>query len=508
MTDDLNKMKLEIERERLEIERIRVENELEIKKLEIRGSSFTNPLFLGVCAAALGLISNALIAFLNGEYQRELEKTKTESSLILESVKTEGDREAASMNLQFLVESGLVKDPTLTERIQKLVVDTTPTLPGANKQSNLTLLQRNPSFRTLLVLHNGNIIRGKRWSLDDDFFERTGKIDFNLSGGACIDEHFCVVIGDRNHYATRFSLALPNTISPHNDTIENKEKILLSATEEKLDIEAVAYEKDYFLFVGSHSVSRENGCRREQRHGVYLLPKPNLVNNAFNFSEGALPVGIKKASLDYILSQNKIFSPFYDMLLQRGGVNIEGAALDGDTVLFGIRAPSGVRKIRLLKLRKSDFFEGKEPEPDILEIDVDREGIGIRDMVKVKNGFLFLTGDSHAEAPPDLMVECDHKDVLKSDNPKRTVGNGKNVGNPFELYFWNGKNSKAQLIGTILGTFPNIEDIVKAEGLVVLPRPWSSEEAISILIFFDGINNGAPTSFEIPLSLLSNTLGK
>ncbi|UJP08282.1 MAG: hypothetical protein LZF84_04040, partial [Nitrosomonas sp.] len=250
------KMELEIERERLHIEQIRVENDFELKKLELRKSSFTNPLFLGVCVAAIGLISNALVTFLNGEYQRELEEKKTESNLIQDAMRTNGDQEIAAMNLQFLTRSGLVKDPILSNEISKL----------ANDYSNLSMFRGDSSFRSLLLLKNGSVIYGKSWRLNNNFHQRDEKVDFNLSGGACIDEHFCVAAGDRNHYASIFSLTQPHTISPDN------KKIFLSSIPEKLDIEAVAYENNYFLFAGSHSVALDDGCRKDQRHGVYLVP--------------------------------------------------------------------------------------------------------------------------------------------------------------------------------------------------------------------------------------------
>jgi hypothetical protein len=123
-------------------------------------------------------------------------------------------------------------------------------------------------------------------------------------------------------------------------------------------------------------------------------------------------------------------------------------------------------------------------------------------MAMVEGGFIFLTGDSQTEAPPDLQVECDHKNALAG---SKRLGSGSKVGNPFELYFWDGKSGQAHLVGSIFGTFPSVDDIVKAEGLIVLPRPWSTPTVLSVLVFFDGIENGVPVSFEIPRSAFQNS---
>jgi hypothetical protein len=360
MPDDAKRPELELERERLELERFRVQNELEIKRLEFRRAPLRDPLILALCGAIVALLGNASVAYFNGKAQRELERAKAQANLILESVQTDGDREAAARNLYFLVESGLVDDPMLTERIFRMGAHSVPTLPSRHAGLDITSLRANPSLRSLLVLANGAVVHGQRYFLEGDFQEENGGVDRNLGAGACITAEYCIVAGDRNRYASPFRLDPPRTILPV------KERIYLRSTSQvadpdapKLDIEAVSYYEGHFLFVGSHSVSLNNGCHRKERHGVFLVPVHPLTGRSESASDGTPPKGLREASLDYVLARNETFAPFFDLLLQRGGVNVEGAAFQSNTVWIGMRAPSAGRQLLLIKLNRDDFFGGK-----------------------------------------------------------------------------------------------------------------------------------------------------
>jgi hypothetical protein len=104
------------------------EEELSLKKRETERAKWTNPLVVAVFAAAIAGLGNAAATFINGVLQRNLEDSKSigslkqtesasESNRVLEMIKT-GDTEKAAINLQFLVDTGLVTTPDLSSRLQ------------------------------------------------------------------------------------------------------------------------------------------------------------------------------------------------------------------------------------------------------------------------------------------------------------------------------------------------------------------------------------------------------
>ena len=65
------------------------------------------PLISVVGAAALGLIGNAVVAYINGENTRELEILKLQQQLLLSAVTS--DKDQSKKNLEFLIEAKLLK---------------------------------------------------------------------------------------------------------------------------------------------------------------------------------------------------------------------------------------------------------------------------------------------------------------------------------------------------------------------------------------------------------------
>jgi hypothetical protein len=95
-----------IERERWEADfKLRL-RELELKERDQR--RWFTPLVIAIFAAAIAAMGNAAVAYINGYLQRGLEDRKAEGQLILESLKTGGDAEKATKNLELLVRAGLV----------------------------------------------------------------------------------------------------------------------------------------------------------------------------------------------------------------------------------------------------------------------------------------------------------------------------------------------------------------------------------------------------------------
>jgi hypothetical protein len=82
------------------------EAELTLKKEEHAISQWRNPLVVAIFAAAVAASGNAVVAFTNGAFQRQLESQKSEQARILEMIKT-GDADKAAENLRFLLDAGL-----------------------------------------------------------------------------------------------------------------------------------------------------------------------------------------------------------------------------------------------------------------------------------------------------------------------------------------------------------------------------------------------------------------
>jgi hypothetical protein len=121
-----------LERERLELERERLAKDVGLreKELALREREITlreldqrsnHPLSIAIFAAALAVVGNIIVTFLQGKanrtlaaqtsnFNRELEREKAQANLILEAIKT-GDTNKAAENLNFFIGAGLINDP-------------------------------------------------------------------------------------------------------------------------------------------------------------------------------------------------------------------------------------------------------------------------------------------------------------------------------------------------------------------------------------------------------------
>jgi hypothetical protein len=147
--------------------------ELKLRKEEIvlRGEEshrarWANPLLLAILGATVAGIANVGVNALNNRYQLSLESQKSEATIALERSKAEatrilemiktGDWKKGSENLRFLVESGLISDPLLAEKITTFVRDNKsgpgPSLPPSVSSSvppSISIATPDPD--TLLV---------------------------------------------------------------------------------------------------------------------------------------------------------------------------------------------------------------------------------------------------------------------------------------------------------------------------------------------------------------------
>lgn len=126
---------------------------LELKRLELRQSRWTNPLTVAILTAAAVGAGNIWVTKNNSDLQQALEVGKEDLALILETVKGAGtDAEKASTNLQFLVAAHLIADPQQVSLLQTYLATTTTARhevgppPSAGAVHTLSTPQVNGTF--------------------------------------------------------------------------------------------------------------------------------------------------------------------------------------------------------------------------------------------------------------------------------------------------------------------------------------------------------------------------
>lgn len=89
------------------------QREVTAKEEELRRSRWLNPMVIGLFAAAIGLIGSVIVARVNNQASQQLEQFRSQSTLILQAIKT-GDQDGACRNLVFFVSLGLLDDQNHT----------------------------------------------------------------------------------------------------------------------------------------------------------------------------------------------------------------------------------------------------------------------------------------------------------------------------------------------------------------------------------------------------------
>jgi hypothetical protein len=116
---------LEFEREKWIADLELRKRELALKERDSARARWSNPLALAIFAAAIAALGNAAATLINGHMKRTLEGIRAEETRILEVVKTD-DPDKASINLKFLVDTGLISDPSRLSVIQNYLKNRKP----------------------------------------------------------------------------------------------------------------------------------------------------------------------------------------------------------------------------------------------------------------------------------------------------------------------------------------------------------------------------------------------
>jgi hypothetical protein len=313
------------------------------------------------------------------------------------------------------------------------------------------------------------------------FIGKDGKAARDLSGIACAPGQgirHCLVIDDEGDGAQRATLDGTSFVAgdPVPLVGESDRDVTFGARPEvdcpngdgefgELDGEAVAFAAPYYYVVGSHGCSRKKG---EFRASSFILARLS------DEPQGRVETTFRLT--DVLRHASTVSAYFGKDLVDDNGLNIEGLAVRGDQLIIGLRGPSIDGKAYLVRTDIGPLFaEGHGPGvPSSTTIPIAvPEGTGIRDLTTLPDGrLLLLLGPAQDQGLPYSLARIE----LPS-NPDLDV--------PIKV--------------ETLAELPEIADddtIGKAEAVVVLNE---TAVELEVLVLFDGLKNGAPRKFHIPL---------
>ncbi len=244
------------------------------------------------------------------------------------------------------------------------------------------------------------------------------------------------------------------------------------AGEAEVDLEDIASEGDSVYVVGSHALVRkplkEGVSLAENRQRLAKVePKPqrHRLERWRIDEQGRLQGPLATLNLSPLIARDEVLRRFQDIPSKENGVDIEGLAVRGEVLWVGFRGP--VLRDNYVPILRLTLAQPEQAE--LLWVRLD--GLGVRGMVAIREGFWLLAGP---------------------------VGDGDPA---VRLYFWDGKNC---LPGKDLppcrialwGTIPSPPDRsgAKAEGITVL---LELEQSYEVLVVYDGAPSGTPTRFRV-----------
>ncbi|WP_171176387.1 DUF3616 domain-containing protein [Ruegeria sp. HKCCD8929] len=306
----------------------------------------------------------------------------------------------------------------------------------------------------------------------EEYDEKDGEVvlgaSVNVSGAVCMETGPCFAVADEGRFAQVFAL--------ENDRITIGQRLYLAETKDKpkrelrdFDLEGLTATGNTLIAVGSHSRGRKS-CKSPDRSLRIFWGE--VTGDLIGTRQ---PLTDRPQSLEPLFEQFETLEQSFDQPLQKNGLNIEGIAARGSTILVGFRAPFTsessasvlVAEFTLDALENGDFSGAQ-----LHHVAVDGPpGRGIRGMEAVGDEMILLIGDSG--------VGAGNKAICDQPSPHR-------VGE-FSVHRW----TPGQLTAEAVMTLDLPDEDWKAEGIL----PMGDE---GVLIFFDGPPNGAPHFYEFP----------
>lgn len=312
---------------------------------------------------------------------------------------------------------------------------------------NLVALLLLP-WPTLAGAADWRLVEGPvRWEVAGTLDE---KLREDISGAAWVPGGIGLIVSDEARGAQRVE------IDPAARRVTIRQEVELDpVAKNELDLEAVALSSqgDAFYLLGSHSLARKTAKQQLSRCQLFKLPTQG----------GGRDVrvsGLEKTSLRDLFLRDPFLADALDRPLDLAGLDLEGVAEKDGVLFIGLRGPLMEGGALVLEADAARLMAS----PARVEFQLHRlqlgPNLGVRELVSIKEGFLILGGASPTDESAD----------------------------GFFLFHWPGPGAEAARIAAI----PNPPG--KAEGLLVLSETAAD---IEILLFFDGVENGAPTWFKL-----------
>jgi hypothetical protein len=333
----------------------------------------------------------------------------------------------------------------------------------------------------------------KRMTIQGAFAVSEG-VATDISGMACLPEgapRKCLLINDENknaQFATiqddRIIVGDPVPLigsSPDSRTLGRPPEETCEKVDDfkDLDGEGVAYAAPYFYIVGSHGCGRSKG---KFRLSSFILARVRVDGQGQPIDSAGKPLARENVAQavettyrvsDLLQRAGKAAAFFGKDLESENGLNIEGVAVQGDTIWFGLRGP--VRKNKTAYLVPGDvddlFKAGNKrskAKPDVVPIELD--GLGIRDLAPLPDKrLLVVAGAAHG---PEV---------------------------PFKLFVVDPAKGKVTPIGPLAAVTQQVDGETKtgkAEGVTVLDMTGDKAQ---IVVLFDSLPNGAPHLADISI---------
>jgi hypothetical protein len=247
--------------------------------------------------------------------------------------------------------------------------------------------------------------------------------------------------------------------------------IVLDEAGKEIDIEGIACDGNLIYVMGSHSWKREkveatNSVVTNRELIATSGPEPSR-DRLFRFSLDAQGKAskIEVTSLRSVIDMNEVLKTFRAIPSKENGIDIEGIASADGHLFAGFRGP-------VLRENHTPILKFAFANPIVTTelLFVNLGGRGVRDLTRVRGGFLVLAGP---------------------------VGDGPGS---YQLYFWDGRDCLPghRTVGTVgrielLCKIPTPDD-AKAEGIALLKE---ADSAYEVLIVYDGLKDGGVTRFRI-----------
>jgi hypothetical protein len=286
----------------------------------------------------------------------------------------------------------------------------------------------------------------------------------DISAIARIKQGYCLIGADEGIYAQLCEISKDKEI-----IITGNVKLLPEEIGSEIDIEGVTAIGDTYYLTGSHGLAKNSGDYQDSRHYCFRFKVDE--------QSGKQAEQVEVSSLRCVIESEPVLKPYYKKLLQRKGVNIEGLASKDGQLFFGFRSPNIKGRAFAIEIEPEELFDEKEEKAYKLHSLELGDGIGIREIVAIKRGFLIIAGNAGSEAgdSEELDTQTNVQDWEQ--------------GRGFNLFFWDGGTGIQEI-----GEIARDNERYKAEGMMVLEE---KDSAIDVLIMFDGPAGGLPTIYRI-----------